>query len=109
MNAHVRDCLVSGHEELIEAITLPDPDDRHVLAAAIPPETLRKYGIEAHHPDEFVADLLDLYPGTVCAAVNRQRASLKNPPKSVDEFLETLARHSLALTVARLRSFADLI
>lgn len=35
MNAHVRDCLVTGYETLIEAVTLPDPDDRHVLAAAI--------------------------------------------------------------------------
>nr|WP_246458543.1 PIN domain-containing protein [Saccharopolyspora gloriosae] len=31
----VRDCLVTGHEPLIEAVSLPDPDDRHVLAAAI--------------------------------------------------------------------------
>src|SRR4051794_31839436 len=35
MNAHVRDCLVSGHEGLICGLSLPDPDDRHVLAAAI--------------------------------------------------------------------------
>jgi hypothetical protein len=35
MNAHVRDCLVTGYEDLIGALTLPDPDDRHVLAAAI--------------------------------------------------------------------------
>jgi predicted nucleic acid-binding protein len=35
MEAHVRDALVSGYEELIESLDLPDPDDRHVLAAAI--------------------------------------------------------------------------
>ncbi len=35
MNAHVRDCLVTGFEHLIPSITLPDPDDRHVVAAAI--------------------------------------------------------------------------
>lgn len=35
MDAHVRDALVIGHEPLIEALSLPDPDDRHVLAAAI--------------------------------------------------------------------------
>ena len=35
MNAHVRDCLVTGHENLIEGLNLPGPDDRHVLAAAI--------------------------------------------------------------------------
>ncbi|WP_328592528.1 PIN domain-containing protein [Saccharopolyspora elongata] len=31
----VRDCLVMGYEPLIDAVELPDPDDRHVLAAAI--------------------------------------------------------------------------
>ena len=35
MNAAVRDCLVSGYEPLVAALELPDPGDRHVLAAAI--------------------------------------------------------------------------
>ena len=35
MNAHARDALISGFEDLIPSLTLPDPDDRHVLAAAI--------------------------------------------------------------------------
>jgi hypothetical protein len=35
MDASVLDCLVTGYAELIETLTLPDPDDRHVLAAAI--------------------------------------------------------------------------
>jgi len=65
MNAHVRDCLVADYEDLIPLLTLPDADDRHVLAAAIrsnadvivtfnlgdfPPEALTKWGIEAQHP-----------------------------------------------------------
>lgn len=35
MNAHVRDCLVTGFDHLIPSIELPDPDDRHVAATAI--------------------------------------------------------------------------
>ena len=35
MNAHVVDCIVTGYETLIPSLTMPDPDDRHVLAAAI--------------------------------------------------------------------------
>jgi predicted nucleic acid-binding protein len=35
MNAAVRDCLISGYEPLTAALKLPDPKDRHVLAAAI--------------------------------------------------------------------------
>lgn len=35
MATAVRDWKVSGYEELIDVLKLPDPDDRHVLAAAI--------------------------------------------------------------------------
>lgn len=35
MIAAVPDCLITGYEPLISGLTLPDPDDRHVLAAAI--------------------------------------------------------------------------
>ena len=35
MNAHVRDCLVTDFEYLIPSLSLPDLDDRHVVAAAI--------------------------------------------------------------------------
>ena len=64
MDRATRDCLVTGYEALVPALTLPDPDDRHVLAAAIvgrcdaivtqnlkdfPPETLAPFGIETQH------------------------------------------------------------
>lgn len=124
MNAHVRDCLVTGYEDLIPGLRLPDPDDRHVLAAAIradadvnvtynlddfPRDSLDTWGIEAQHPDPFIRLLLDLAPPTVCAAAKRQRESLKNPPKTVDEFLAVLERHGLAETVSELRRNAQLI
>src|SRR4051812_18416187 len=35
MDGAVLDCLVTGYEPRISTLTLPDPDDRHVLAAAI--------------------------------------------------------------------------
>src|SRR5271166_4581634 len=35
MDEHVPDCLVTGYEALISTLSLPDPDDRHVLAAAV--------------------------------------------------------------------------
>jgi len=124
MNAHVRDCLVTGYEDLIEGLTLPDPDDRHVLAAAIrggasvivtfnlddfPPECLDKFGIGVQHPDEFITHLIDLAPAAVCSAAKRHRASLKNPPKTVDEYLGALANQRLPETVSRLREYEDLI
>jgi hypothetical protein len=124
MNAHVRDCLVTGYETLIPALTLPDPDDRHVLAAAIragadlivtfnlrdfPAEALASYGIEAQHPDEFLNYQLDLAVNIVCAAAKRHRASLRNPSKDVEAYLATLEAQGLAQTVAALRKFAELI
>lgn len=35
MNACVREAQVDGHQSLLPALELPDPDDRHVRAAAI--------------------------------------------------------------------------
>ena len=35
MNVYARDALVTDFEQLIDVLELPDPDDRHVLAAAI--------------------------------------------------------------------------
>ena len=124
MNLHVRDCLVTGYEPLIDALHLPDPNDRHVLAAAIrcgadtivtfnlkdfPEDALRPYGIEAQHPDDFLAFQLDLAPNLVCAAAKKQRSSLKNPPMSVEEYLASLERQGLPQTVSSLREFAELI
>lgn len=124
MDSAVLDCLVEGYEDLIPGLTLPDPNDRHVLAAAIraradvivtanvrdfPTDVLSRYDIEAQHPDEFVRYLIDLAPGPVCRAVKLHRASLKNPPKTVDEYLYTLLRQSLPETVSALRGFAGLL
>ena len=58
--------------------------------ADFPADALTTYGVDAQHPDEFIAQLFDLDTETVCAAVKRQRESLKNPPKTVDEFLAIL-------------------
>jgi predicted nucleic acid-binding protein len=98
MNAHARDALVQGFEDVIPSLSLPDPDDRHVLAAAIhgradvivtyntkdfPAETTASYGIEIQHPDEFLIHVLDLAPGAVLEALKRLRQSLKNPPVAI--------------------------
>jgi len=71
MNAAVADCIVTGYEQLIDGLKLPDPKDRHVLAAAIragaqailtsnmkdfPSSDLAEFNIEAKSPDDFVLD-----------------------------------------------------
>jgi len=118
MNAAIRDVRVTEYEPLLDALELPDPDDRHVLAAAIragaqaivttnlrdfPAVQLSPHGIEAQHPDEFVLHLIDLAPGVVCTTVAEQAAALKNPPRTVGDILDSLRGNGLAQSVARLR------
>jgi predicted nucleic acid-binding protein len=124
MNKAVRDCLVTGHKKLIATLSLPDPEDRHVLAAAIcakasvivtfnlkdfPAKTLARFDINAQHPDAFLADLLNQSSGLVCAAVKRQRESLRNPQRTIEELLTTLESQGLIQTVIRLREYIDLL
>jgi hypothetical protein len=109
---------------LIEGLILPDPQDRHVLAAAIrasaqtivtynlsdfPSQAISKYEVDAQHPDEFLRHLLDLSPATIIRTVQETRLSLKNPPKDSEEYLTILERQSLPQTVAYLREYAKLI
>jgi hypothetical protein len=118
MTQAVPDCLVTGFETLIEGLTLPDRDDRHVLAAAIrvgaqaivtfnlvdfPEEKLAPYDIEAKHPDDFVLETIDLAPAAVAKVVSDQAGALKNPPRTAGELLDTLRALGLVRSVAKLR------
>jgi hypothetical protein len=120
MDQHATDALVTGYQELIPSLQLPDPNDRHVLAAAIcasadvivtfntrdfPLDVTAAFGVEAQHPDEFVLHLLDLAPGVVATAAQDHRLSLKNPAKTVEEYLNTLEAQGLTQTVSVLREY----
>ena len=122
MDEHVPDCLVTGYESLIPTLSLPDPDDRHVLAAALhtgarsiitynlgdfPASVLRQFQVEAVHPDEFIIQIWDKSPELVLDTARRQRAGLTRPPKSPAEYLATLERCHLPETASRLRQHAN--
>lgn len=124
MDAAVPDALVGDYESLIEGLDLPDENDRHVLAAAIkcnasvivtfnlkdfPASVLGRFDVEALHPDDFIADLWDLDKAVVLEAVQRQRSSLKRPPRSVDEYLDKLLQQKLPECVRLLSEFKFLI
>lgn len=123
MDAAVEDCLVTNYEALIPGLDLPDPDDRHVLAAALrchadiivtfnlkdfPAAILGPLGIEPQHPDTFVRHTLDLDP-VALVAVRHCRASLKNPSVSASDYLSTLDRSGLPETATFLSAWAELI
>ncbi len=105
MNNVHPECLVSGYERHIARLTLPDADDRHVVAAAIqakatvivtfnlsdfPNETLQSFGIRAMHPDAFLIELARENERGFLQAVRTHRASLQKPPQTVDEYFTSL-------------------
>jgi predicted nucleic acid-binding protein len=118
MNDAVRDVLVTGFETLIPALSLPDPDDRHVLAAAIkcnaqvivtsnlkdfPRSELDRWGIEARRPDDFVLEQIDLDVKVVYACIQQIVDSRKRSPETIDDVLRQLERGGLAESAAALR------
>lgn len=121
MNANVPDCLVEGYEPLINGLSLPDQDDRHVVAAAIkgqaesiitfnlkdfPAKELEPLGLTAIHPDEFLSDMFELDSSACVKAAQQQRSSLKKPPMTQEEFLACLQRQKLPSFVSRLKRFS---
>lgn len=124
MNGSVQDCLVTGYRDIEAMLNLPDPDDRHVLAAAIragadaiitwntsdfPAALLSQYDIEAQTPDEFINNLFDLNRDAVIEAVQQQRAPLKNPPYAPQQMLDSYARNRLNSLVKNLAPYKHLI
>lgn len=114
----VPNCIVTGFESLIPSLSLPDPNDRHVLAAAIraqaqtivtanlrdfPAEALTPFDVEARHPDDFVLDQIDLAPARVVQVVVEQAAALRKPPRTLEELLGTLAQCGLPQSMAKIR------
>lgn len=123
MNAAILEAVVEGFEPLVDTLDLPDADDRHVLAAAIradaslivtfnlkdfPDVKLAPFGVAAIHPDEFVITLIQDAAESVVTAFKRQHNSLKNPPRTVHELLETLKANGLRETVVKLRELLEL-
>jgi hypothetical protein len=90
---------VAADEDLVARLSLPDPDDRHVLAAAIaggagvlltlnrgdfPTRTLARHGIVLREPDGFLSELLaegvDLAAVAAAVQTRAERASGRPQP-----------------------------
>ncbi len=104
MNNISDDCLIEGFESFIDTLTLPDSNDRHVLAAAIvgrcdaivtnnikdfPEAVCAPFGIEVIDPDTFLCRQLELQPDAFCDCIRSIRKRLKNPPKTRAEYMDT--------------------
>jgi predicted nucleic acid-binding protein len=111
------DALVTGYESLIDGMT-NDPKDRHVLAAAVRANAevivtfnltdfdeaaLKPYDIAAVHPDEFLLDQLDLYPGVTTEVLRQQAAAYRRVPNTVPAILTLLDRTGVPRFAAEVR------
>lgn len=124
INQAVEDCLVERYEYLIDALILPDLDDRHVLAAAIvghadaivtfnlkdfPEHHVAACGVEILHPDDFLVAQYDLDPIRILKAIKANRSRLTKPPKTAMQMIATYEAQGLPQFSNILREAADLI
>lgn len=118
MNSALPEAEVQGWEARMNGLTLPDPDDRHVLAAALaaeaetiltmnlrdfPASALAPHGIVAVHPDEFLCGLHDADPELLRASTEAAHANLSRSAPSLAVYLNVLDRQGLPQLTHRLR------
>lgn len=115
---------VTGYEALIPSLSLPDPDDRHVLATAIaakasvivtwnrkdfPADALGPHGVICQSPDDFLMGLHAVFPAALIDSVARARHNLRKTLPSTGEFIAAVERQNLTSFSALLRSKSKLI
>lgn len=115
-----REACVTGYDALIAAVTLPDPNDRHVLAAAIhtnaqvlvtdnlkdfPSDELAKFGIELKSPDEFMSDTITLHEQTAFGALKAMRARYQNPALTTGKIIQFAESRGLMTTALLLKEY----
>ncbi len=118
MNSALPEAEVQGWEVHMQGLTLPDPDDRHVLAAALasgakkiltmnlrdfPTSAVAPHGVAAVHPDSFLCGLHDADPELIRASTEAAHANLSRSTPSFTDYLDMLERQGLPKLTSRLR------
>ena len=116
--------LVEGWEPLVGGLKLPDPDDRHVVAAAIragaehivtenlkdfPSAVLAPLGLEAVRADDFLAATFELYPAEATKALRTMRRAYRNPAMDALDFVLDLQRSGLPKLASLAREQVDVL
>jgi len=117
MNDALPGAMVTGYQRHILAVTLPDPDDRHVVAAGIasgatiiltwnlrdfPAREMKKHGLRTQTPDAFLVDLCDLAPDLIVASLANARRNLSKTRVSASDFINILKNQGLIQLSARI-------
>lgn len=118
MDHALPDADVQGWELHMAGLVLPDPDDRHVLAAALvagaetiltmnlkdfPTSALAPCGVRAVHPDSFLRDLHANDPEIVRASAEAAHANLSRSTPSFTDYLDILERQGMPTLARSLR------
>lgn len=116
--------LVDINKSAEQRLTLPDDNDRHVLAAAIkvraqlivtdnlrdfPSAILQEFELEAVSADHFLADTMTLDLTKAIACVARMRMRLQNPQLTPEELVLRCERSGLLETASILADHASLL
>jgi PIN domain len=122
MNDALPMATVSGHEEHIPKVTLPDPYDRHVVAAGIaakatliltwnlrhfPEKELKKFGLRRMNPDEFLSGLFDKALDLVIGSLANARQNLSKTRVSASDFIRILENQRLAQLAKRVEKYVS--
>jgi hypothetical protein len=115
---------VRAYSVHIPAVSLPDPNDRHVVAAAIasgasmiitwnvqdfPMTELKKFGLRRQTPDTFLAHLCERIPDLTVGSLANARRNLTKSRVSALEFIDILKNQKLVrLTKQIQKRAADL-
>jgi hypothetical protein len=117
MNDALPSAMVSGYQQHIQAVTLPDPDDRHVVAAGIasgativltwnlrdfPAREMKKHGLRTQTPDAFLVNLYDHAPDLILASLANARRNLSKTRVSASDFINILENQGLIQLSARI-------
>lgn len=119
------EAMVDAYEPFLPTIHgLPDPNDAHVVAAALqvrahvivtdnerdfPPATLKPLGLATASTDEFLAHTIELNEGAAIGAIRRMRERFRRPDMDAEALLLRIEANELPTTANLLKDFVELL
>lgn len=123
MREHFDSAWLEGYEPFINVVELPDPNDQHVVAAALtckanyivtdnlkdfPATTLEAFDIEVGSADMFLSSTFDHYQNEALSDLRLHRRELRDEP-SRPVYLSLLRKKGLPMLSSRLMPMIDFL